>query len=51
MFISRFPNLMKPMFYILLVLGMALPMLNIYFYSMDAVMLITNKYQRVIFVW
>lgn len=41
---------MKPIFYILLVLGMALPMLNIYFYSMDAVMLITNKYSKVIFV-
>ncbi|XP_039452293.1 nose resistant to fluoxetine protein 6-like [Culex pipiens pallens] len=43
MILWRYPNLMKPIFYILLVLGMALPMLNIYFYSMDAVMLITNK--------
>uniref|UniRef100_A0A1Q3FMG8 Acyltransferase 3 domain-containing protein n=2 Tax=Culex tarsalis TaxID=7177 RepID=A0A1Q3FMG8_CULTA len=43
MVLWKYPNLMKPMFCVLLVLGLTLPMLNIYFHSMDAVMLITNK--------
>ncbi|XP_053686957.1 nose resistant to fluoxetine protein 6-like [Sabethes cyaneus] len=43
MIIWKYPSVQRPMVYSILLIGFILPMVNIYYHSMDAVMLLTNK--------
>ncbi|XP_065086709.1 uncharacterized protein LOC135708531 [Ochlerotatus camptorhynchus] len=43
MVLWKFQNIERPMALVLLAVGTVLPMLNIYYHSMDAMMLLTNK--------
>ncbi|XP_055533120.1 nose resistant to fluoxetine protein 6-like [Wyeomyia smithii] len=43
MLLWKCPSILKPLVYCILLVGFILPMVNIYYHSMDAVMLLTNK--------